>query len=125
LRFGLVAVLRGLDPHGDQEPGPDQGRGRLQGGGRGSLSCNRYGEADEGGRACRADDELEELQGHGQGVRSAKAGRVSQELRVQAGLKSTVMRALDPGIHHLETRWVAEAKPGHDEVANVSRGDGS
>src|SRR5439155_23165281 len=67
----------------------------------------------------------EELQGHGQGVRSAKAARVSQELRDQAGLKSTVMRALDPGIHHLETRWVAEAKPGHDEVATVSPGDGS
>jgi len=68
-----VAIVRHLDPHPDEALGTDQGRGRLQGGGRAGLSRHRHGQAHEGGRARTADDQFKKLQGDGQGVRSGEA----------------------------------------------------
>ena len=43
-----MAVLRGLDAHPDEALGPDQGRCRLQNGGRAGVPGDRHRQADEG-----------------------------------------------------------------------------
>ena len=78
-----VAVVCDLDPHADETLGADQGRRGLQGGGRAGLSRNRHGQADERGRARPARGEFEELQGHGQGIRSGQTRRVLKSFAIK------------------------------------------
>ena len=81
-----LAVLRGLDADADEALGPDQGRRRLQGGGRAGLSRDRHEEADDRDGADAAGDLVQIVRGDGQDVRSGEAGRLSRQLQDQEGV---------------------------------------
>ena len=81
-----LAVLCGVDADADEALGPDQGRCRLQGGGRAGLSRDRHHEGDEGDGADAAGDVVQVVLGDGQDVRSGKAGGLSCQLQDQEGV---------------------------------------
>ncbi len=81
-----LAVLRGVDADADEALGPDQGRCRLQGGGRAGLSRHRHQEADDRDGPVAAGDRVQVVLRDGQGVRSGEAGRLSGELQDQEGV---------------------------------------
>src|SRR5262249_60202175 len=101
------------------------------------LSLHRYRKAHEGGRACPAGCQFEKLQGHGQGVRSGEARRLSQELRDKARLSnrfagrrtmeitwraalvSLLLFGLFVGVWHLATMGSGPAAPMDPEYAKL------
>ena len=67
-----LAVVCRVDHDADEALGADQGRCRLRAGRAGGFPCDRHCQADEGGRADTARDDVENLRGHGQDIRSGQ-----------------------------------------------------
>ena len=85
-----VAIVRDLDPHADEALGTDQGRRRLQGGGRAGLSRHRHRQADEGGRAHAADHQSKSFKVMGKEFDPAKPDDYSRASRSSAFEDTTV-----------------------------------
>ena len=76
LRSVPLAVLRGLDADPDEALGPDQGRCRLQVGGRTGLPRDRHRQGDEGDGADAAGDRVQVVLGDGQDLRRRRSPRI-------------------------------------------------
>jgi nitrate/nitrite transport system substrate-binding protein len=79
------AVVCCLDHDSNEALGSDQGRRGLQGRCRASVSRDRHRQAHERRRPDAANHNHQELLGHGQDLRSRKAGGLSRQLQDQEG----------------------------------------